>query len=721
LKFRRFCRRFRRSLRAVSPVIAVLLMIVIAVAAALFAYSWTMGYLDFLTVKADQGVQIQSISRDGNTLAAYAMNIGSSPVVLNNVYVNDELDPNAIIEDSDLDPGETTKITSTLYDGGTQVTVKVATAEGNTFLLKKTFTGKGEFSLTISVSGPGHVETNIPSPYAPGSSVQLTAVPDDLGWSFSSWSGDLIGTDNPVTVTMTSSMTITAAFAQDEYTLTINTDGSGTVTKNPDQGTYHYGDNVELTANPTIGWTFTGWSGDLTGTTNPDTITMNSHNTVQATFTQLVQVTLLTDDFESWNTWDQTSSNWYLSPDQHHNGRFSAKTTDGQEGDFICDPLDTTGSEAVTLDFWYRLNNGVDGTDFIVYFYDGSHWDQIVDLGNQGEDSWRHYTYTTLDSQYFKSNFRVRFDSNLGGSETIWIDDVTLYKTTSALLDDGFEGSSSSWDNNWDATSHDWYRSTTRHSGSYAAGSRNNDEGYFYSDPRDTRNSIAITVDFWYRLDDTEGSDFRLYFYDGSNYDTIEPNLGDGSEDTWRHYTYTTTDTQYFKSNFRIRFYTTIDSYENVWVDDVKIIAVKTSDALFNDGFETWEDKWDASSTSWLLGPDQHHSGSYSAKTTNGQEGNFYSDPVDTSQAISIEIDFWYRVDDLEDSDLQLYYYDGSNYDLITYLGTDPEDTWRHYNQVITDTQYFKSNFRLGFSSSPDDNGENAWIDDVTITMTYNP
>ena len=59
MKIKNFYKRFRRSVRAVSPVIAVLLMIVIAVAASLFAYSWTMGYLDFLTVKTDQGVQIQ--------------------------------------------------------------------------------------------------------------------------------------------------------------------------------------------------------------------------------------------------------------------------------------------------------------------------------------------------------------------------------------------------------------------------------------------------------------------------------------------------------------------------------------------------------------------------------------------------------------------------------------------------------------------------------------
>jgi len=132
-------------LRAVSPVIAVLLMIVIAVAAALFAYAWVMGYLDFLTIKADQGVQIQAISWDGvDTITAYAQNVGQSPVTLVNVYIDDVLDPAAVIADPDLDPGETTAITSMLYTGAQpQVTVKVVTADGNIFMLKKTVTGTG--------------------------------------------------------------------------------------------------------------------------------------------------------------------------------------------------------------------------------------------------------------------------------------------------------------------------------------------------------------------------------------------------------------------------------------------------------------------------------------------------------------------------------------------------------------------------------------------------
>ncbi|MFZ0724156.1 MAG: hypothetical protein WAM61_00065 [Desulfobacterales bacterium] len=52
-------------------------------------------------------------------------------------------------------------------------------------------------------------------------------------------------------------------------------------------GTHHYGDVVSLTANPQAGETFFGWSGDLTGSTNPETITINGNKAVTATFEKM--------------------------------------------------------------------------------------------------------------------------------------------------------------------------------------------------------------------------------------------------------------------------------------------------------------------------------------------------------------------------------------------------------------------------------------------------
>ena len=141
------------------------------------------------------------------------------------------------------------------------------------------------YILTINIDGNGTVTKNPDqTTYTYGTIVELTANPDS-GWSFDHWSGDLTGSNNPETITMNSDKTVTAHFTICEYTLTIIIDGSGTVTKNPDQTTYTHGTVVELTANPDTGWTFDHWSGDLTGSNNPETITMNSDKTVTAHFT----------------------------------------------------------------------------------------------------------------------------------------------------------------------------------------------------------------------------------------------------------------------------------------------------------------------------------------------------------------------------------------------------------------------------------------------------
>ena len=93
--------------------------------------------------------------------------------------------------------------------------------------------------------------------------------------------------------------TVTANFSQDGYTLTINIEGSGSVAKDPDQGTYVYGTSVELTAIADPGWTFSHWDDDLTGSTNPDSIVMDGDKTVTANFSQLPVHTINLDP--KWN------------------------------------------------------------------------------------------------------------------------------------------------------------------------------------------------------------------------------------------------------------------------------------------------------------------------------------------------------------------------------------------------------------------------------------
>jgi len=90
--------------------------------------------------------------------------------------------------------------------------------------------------------------------------------------------------------------TVDVTLTKKTYTLTVNTVGEGTVTKNPDKATYNHGEVVQLAANPAENWIFTGWSGDLTGSTNPANITMNSNKTVTANFTRIYTVTFNVSD-----------------------------------------------------------------------------------------------------------------------------------------------------------------------------------------------------------------------------------------------------------------------------------------------------------------------------------------------------------------------------------------------------------------------------------------
>ncbi len=99
--------------------------------------------------------------------------------------------------------------------------------------------------------------------------------------------------------------TISASFAIDSYTLTVNTSGSGTVAKSPDQPSYPYGTLVTLTATPAGGWNFVGWSGDTSATTNPLTFAMRANRTITATFGQHTYVWSASGT-ASW----ATASNW---------------------------------------------------------------------------------------------------------------------------------------------------------------------------------------------------------------------------------------------------------------------------------------------------------------------------------------------------------------------------------------------------------------------------
>ena len=152
-----------------------------------------------------------------------------------------------------------------------------------------------EYILTINIDGTGDGTVDPPTggTYIHGTNVTLTPFPD-FDSDFTDWSGpnvnDLLNNgDGTWNITMDDNKSVTATFNLKEYTLIINTDGtgSGTVTLDPPGGVYEHYTNVTLTANENFDSDFIEWSDDLTGSINPDTIIMDDDKMVTATFDKI--------------------------------------------------------------------------------------------------------------------------------------------------------------------------------------------------------------------------------------------------------------------------------------------------------------------------------------------------------------------------------------------------------------------------------------------------
>ncbi len=136
------------------------------------------------------------------------------------------------------------------------------------------------YTLTTNVVGEGTIEGNEGS-YIEGTTATLTASPADH-YDFVNWTGDVTSTDNPLTITVNSDMTITANFQEHtKYTITAhaadNTMGYVTGGK-----AYYAGETVTLKAIAKTGYYFTGWSDG--NTDNPHTFTATEDVTLQANF-----------------------------------------------------------------------------------------------------------------------------------------------------------------------------------------------------------------------------------------------------------------------------------------------------------------------------------------------------------------------------------------------------------------------------------------------------
>ena len=148
-----------------------------------------------------------------------------------------------------------------------------------------------QYTLTISINPyNGGTVTKSPnkSTFNSGEVVTLTAVANS-GYQFSSWSGDATGSNPTITITMNGNKSVTANFIkinQTQYSLYVsaNPSNAGYVSITPYKSLYDLGDRVTLQAVPYNGYSFSNWSGNASGSTNPITITIDGNKNIVANF-----------------------------------------------------------------------------------------------------------------------------------------------------------------------------------------------------------------------------------------------------------------------------------------------------------------------------------------------------------------------------------------------------------------------------------------------------
>jgi uncharacterized repeat protein (TIGR02543 family) len=140
------------------------------------------------------------------------------------------------------------------------------------------------FVVTLSSNPSAAGTTTGAGSFAPGSSVTLTATPN-VGYTFMNWTDGttIVSTDAIYTSPLNASRTLVANFATSGFSLNVIA-VNGIAVKNPVLVSYNTGAIVQLTATPSTGYTFTGWSGDATGSLNPLSITMNANKNITANF-----------------------------------------------------------------------------------------------------------------------------------------------------------------------------------------------------------------------------------------------------------------------------------------------------------------------------------------------------------------------------------------------------------------------------------------------------
>ncbi len=122
-----------------------------------------------------------------------------------------------------------------------------------------------KYSIDVNCEGKGQIDIEPDREYYYyHDKIKLAANPEQ-GFYFSHWEGDITGENDEVDISIEKDLKITAVFAKKTYNLTLFPERGGRVYLAPKVDDYSYGDKVKLTASTEPGFSFSHWTGDISG------------------------------------------------------------------------------------------------------------------------------------------------------------------------------------------------------------------------------------------------------------------------------------------------------------------------------------------------------------------------------------------------------------------------------------------------------------------------
>jgi len=203
------------------------------------------------------------------------------------------------------------------YEHGTQITLTAKPNNGYEFIGWTGALNSTELTVTVTMDGDkallagfrrigadlpqynvyfnANGATGIPPEMVSSDSGSIISLPSQASmvkdkYGFAGWNTEANGSGENYNIygkyTVIGNATLFAQWTRNPYTLTINVSppNSGAVSRNPNKETYVHGEQITVTATPTNGNAFKGWSGASSSKNNTITIVMDDDKTLTAGF-----------------------------------------------------------------------------------------------------------------------------------------------------------------------------------------------------------------------------------------------------------------------------------------------------------------------------------------------------------------------------------------------------------------------------------------------------